>query len=149
MIQIKLDSVEDLKRKKSYIWNTLLGFCLAGGGMLQLLSDLRSLKQNAKIWCLLTDYSNQIIYLGQKRSKEDWKIILMSAWRIDTKEQKPDLLPGLRNEFICLNYSTSKLGKKDFITFIEFIYAVGLTEFDVKFTDKALEAYATYREALE
>jgi hypothetical protein len=149
MIQIKLDGVEDLRRKKESIWNALMGFCLAGGGVLQLITDIRSLRQNSKLWPLLTDFSKQVVYLGQKRSKEDWKVIMMSAWRIDTKEQKPDLVPGLRGEFICLNYSTSKLGKKDFCSFIEFVYSVGLTEFSVVFSDKAMDAYATYREALE
>lgn len=146
-MQIEIIDANDLDAKRAVIWQALKAFALSGGGVISCLKDRRSIKMNAKLWPMLQDFSSQVIYMGAKRTKEDWKVILMSAWRITEKGQQPDLLPGLHGEFICLNYSTSKLGKKDFSSFIEFIYATGLTQFSVKFTDPAMQAYSTYKEA--
>jgi hypothetical protein len=156
MIQIKLDSVEDLQRKKSYIWGVLIKFCETGGGILQLVEDIRSILQNKKMWPMLQDYEDQAFFYGDKIKKENWKVLLLSAWRHDEKQEAPVIWPGLRKEPVIIfkssaksPYSSKALSKKDFCSFVEFLYAEGITEHGIKFTDKAMEAYATYREALE
>ena len=143
---IEIKNRDDLMAKKALIWSWLCTFADGGGGAIQFLKCLRSIRQNRKMWPMLQDIAKQVPYAGQLRRKEDWKIILISSWRIVEKGFHPDIVPGLEGEFVCLNYSSSALSKKDFCSFIESIYAYGASN-GVQWSEPALKAYDTYREA--
>ena len=97
----------------------------------------RTLSQNAKMWAMLTDVADQVVWHGDKHSKEDWKCILTAGLR------KQRAVPGIDGGFVVLGMSSSKLGKGEFGDLIELIYAFG-TQHDVFWSEKALAVYEEY-----
>jgi hypothetical protein len=63
----------------------------------------RSLAQNARLWAMLSEISNQVIWYGQKLSAEEWKHVFTASLR------KQKVVPGLDGEFVVLGLSTSKM----------------------------------------
>jgi hypothetical protein len=80
----------------------------------------RSLDQNAALWAVLTDISNQVVWHGQKLTPEDWKHILTAGLK---REQR--IAPGISGGFVVLGQSTSKMTKSEFSELLEFCYAFG------------------------
>lgn len=93
----------------------------------------RSLDQNAKLWALLTDVSQQVDWYGQKLTQEEWKDVFSAS----LKKQK--VVPGIDGGFVVCGQRTSKMGKKEFGDLIELIYAFGVTH-DVQWSDEMMEA---------
>jgi hypothetical protein len=85
----------------------------------------RSLDQNALMWPLLECFSQQIKWPvdGQmvKLRPEEWKDLLTSAFCNETQR----VAMGLNGGMVMLGMRTSKMGKKQFSEFIEFIYSAG------------------------
>ena len=102
--------------------------------------SIRTLKQNKKMWPLLTDISKQVTWLGAKHDPETWKVIIVSAWRSQVFVQ------GIGGTLVVIPPKTSRLSKKSFSELIESIYSFGSGE-GVKWSDPALQAYSDYREA--
>lgn len=65
--------------------------------------ETRSLQQNARLWAMLTDISQQVDWYGRKLSPENWKHIFSAALK------KQDVVPGLDGGFVVLGLSTSKM----------------------------------------
>jgi 5-methylcytosine-specific restriction endonuclease McrA len=83
--------------------------------------ERRSLEQNAKMWALLTEFSQQLEHGGRYYEPERWKAILLHAWG-----QEIEFLPSLDgNTFIPYGNQSSKMSKRDMISFLEFILAEG------------------------
>jgi hypothetical protein len=80
----------------------------------------RSLDQNAHLWAVLTDISNQVDWYGQKLSPEDWKHILTAGLK---REQR--MAPGINGGWVVLGLSTSKMTKSEFSELLELAYAFG------------------------
>lgn len=93
----------------------------------------RSLDQNAKLWALLTDVSQQVDWYGQKLTQEEWKDVFSAS----LKKQK--VVPGIDGGFVVCGQSTSKMGKKEFSDLIELIHAFGAHQ-GVRWSDEMLEA---------
>ncbi len=100
----------------------------------------RTLEQNSKQWAMFTDLEKQLTWHGQKMSREDWKDLLCHEW----KAQK--LIPAISGGFCVLNARTSKARKRQLSELIEIVYAFGSSN-GVQWSEKALEAYESYREA--
>ena len=62
------------------------------------------------------------------------------------KDAQTTIMMGLEGEVVALGYKTSRLGKKDFCSLIEYMYSEGSSR-GVVWSEKALEAYASYPEA--
>lgn len=77
----------------------------------------RSLEQNARLWALLTDVSEQVEWYGKRLTPEDWKHVFTSALR------KLEVVPNLDGSgFVALGLSTSRMSKRelgDLMTLIE------------------------------
>ena len=85
--------------------------------------DDKSREQENKYHALIRDIAQQVEFCGSLRSVEDWKRILMSAFRRDQNESI-EALPGLRNEVVLLGkLSTSELKLSEASEFIEWIYS--------------------------
>lgn len=84
----------------------------------------RSLEQNALLWPLLNDLSEQVEWpvngVAQKLSPDDWKDIATAAL---TQEQR--VATGLDGGFVFIGRRTSTLSKRAFSDLIEIIYAFG------------------------
>lgn len=84
----------------------------------------RSLSQNSMLWPLLTCFSQQLEWpVNGKMCKlepDEWKSILSAAWGQETAR----LAMGLNGGVVMLGLRTSKMSKREFSEFIEFIMAV-------------------------
>lgn len=99
------------------------------GHIVTIAEPTRNLEQNAMLWALLTELSNQTDWHGNKLSPEEWKDLL-SAGLVQSK-----VVPNLTgNGFVILGQRTSKLSKSQFSALIELILAFG-TERGVIFND--------------
>ncbi|MFS7308412.1 recombination protein NinB [Rahnella inusitata] len=93
----------------------------------------RSLSQNAKLWCCLTDISEQVVWYGQKLSTDDWKNILTAS----LKGQRS--APGINGGFVVLGQSTSRMTVGEMSELIEMMSAFG-TEKGVRWSDESRQA---------
>ena len=118
--------------------NRLLYKGLEGGKpvVVTLSRESRTEAQNRHMWPLLTCFAEQKEYGGRMRTNEEWKIILISAYKFDPQ----GIVIGINGEVVNLNYSTSELTKPQFSEFIELIYAQGC-EWNIAWSDPALKAY--------
>jgi hypothetical protein len=77
----------------------------------------RSLSQNARLWALLHEISEQVDWYGRKLDPESWKHLFTSSLR------KLDVVPNLDGTgFVALGLSTSRMSKRelgDLMTLIE------------------------------
>lgn len=84
----------------------------------------RNLDQNALMWALLTEFSEQLVWPvnGQmvRLSPDDWKTILSASFRRETQR----MTQGIDGGLVMLGMRTSKMSKREFAEFIEFIHSV-------------------------
>ena len=94
-------------------------FCMTApdGWIAKFSEATRTLDQNAKLWALLSEVSDQVEWYGQKLTAEEWKDVFSAA----LKRQK--VVPGLDGGFVVCGQRTSKIGKKEFSDLIELINA--------------------------
>lgn len=80
----------------------------------------RSLDQNAMLWSLLSDLSDQVVYHGIKLSSEEWKDFATASIR------KQKFVPDMDGTgFIALGGRTSKMTKAEFSDLLELIFMIG------------------------
>jgi hypothetical protein len=83
----------------------------------------RNLDQNAAMWPILEAFAQQLEWPVNGRMvlmpPEDWKDLLSAAFR---KEQAR-LAMGLDGGVVMLGLRTSKMGKREFSDFLEFLHA--------------------------
>jgi hypothetical protein len=103
----------------------------------------RSIDQNAKLHCILTDVAKQVAWHGQKLPMNTWKRLTMAAFLRELGEQ-PQLIPALDGQgFDVIFERTSKLGVRKCSKLIEWIYAFG-AENDVTWSETVPEEYQQY-----
>lgn len=71
--------------------------------VLSIKPETRSLAQNARLWSMLTDISQQVDWHGRKLTPEEWKHVFSAALK------KQDVVPGIDGGFVVLGLSTSKM----------------------------------------
>lgn len=137
MKQVTVKSLADVSRAASWVAHWL-SKGLEGGKavVITLKHETRSEAQNRHLWPLLECFAKQIEYGGKLRTKKEWKIIMISAYKFDPQ----GIVIGINGEVVNLNYSTSELNKAQFSEFIESIYAYGC-ERGVTWSSPALEVY--------
>ena len=80
----------------------------------------RNTLQNSRLWALLTDVSQQVIWYGKKLSPENWKHVFTSSLR------KLEVVPNLEgNGFVALGLSTSRMSVKEMCDLQTLIEAFG------------------------
>ena len=79
-------------------------------------------EQEKKYHAMIRDISKAVLFAGEYRDIDFWKIILMSAFR---KEQgiNVQVYAGLKGEAVVMGLSTRKLKLTEASDFIEFIYS--------------------------
>jgi len=81
----------------------------------------RSLEQNDKMWAMLTEVADQVIWYGKKLSAADWKLIFLDALKRELRAT-----PNLDGTgFVNLGQSSSDLSKEEMSSLIELIHAFG------------------------
>lgn len=88
------------------------------GAVVRFSEATRSLDQNALLWKLLTEVSEQVVWYGRKLDPESWKHIFTSSLK------RMDVVPNLDGTgFVALGLSTSRMTKREFSELIELIHA--------------------------
>jgi hypothetical protein len=91
----------------------------------------RNLDQNARMWAMLADISEQVEWYGKRLTPEDWKHVFSASLR------KLQVVPNLDGSgFVALGLSTSRLSKREFSDLIEIMFAFG-AERDVAWSEPA------------
>lgn len=91
----------------------------------------RNLEQNAKLWAMLSDVSEQLPWYGRRLRPEDWKHVFTASLR------KLEVVPNIDGTgFVALGMSTSQMSKREFSELIELISAFA-AERGVTFTPDA------------
>ena len=91
------------------------------GFLVEVKPKTRTLEQNARLWAMLKDISQQVSWHGRYLSTYEWKHIFSSSLK------KMDVVPNLEgNGFVVLGISTSNMNIKEMIDLQELISAFGV-----------------------
>lgn len=85
----------------------------------QIKQKTRTLEQNALMWALLTDLSEQVNWHGNQLTAEEWKDVLSAS----LKKQKA--VPGIDGGFVVIGARTSQMTKREMSDMCELIVAFG------------------------
>ncbi|ABR91759.1 phage-related protein [Janthinobacterium sp. Marseille] len=80
----------------------------------------RSLEQNALLWSLLSQISDQVVWHGRKLTPESWKHVFSSG--LKGQQVVPGLEPGT---YVVCGISTSRMSKSDLSDLVELIHSFG------------------------
>lgn len=90
----------------------------------------RTLPQNAQLWALLDEISEQVTWHGEKLSSEEWKDIMTAALK------KQRVVPGIDGGVVVIGAHTSQMTIEELSDLLELVCAFG-AERGVKFGDEA------------
>lgn len=90
----------------------------------------RSLEQNRRMWAMLSDIANQVVWYEKKLTPENWKDIFSAALK------KQEVVPGMEGGFVVLGQSTSKMTIAEMTELQELMMAFGV-ERNVQWSDCA------------
>lgn len=139
-----------IDKRKNPRWQSVLEACIRelrqraeeGGVMVVLSTVLRTLDQNAKMWPMLNDFADQVLWpidgVPILLADHDWKALLTAAF-----ERELRMAPGLHGGTVMLGASTSQYDKQKMSEFIEFMYAEG-TERNVRWSERSKDHFERY-----
>lgn len=94
----------------------------------------RTSDQNARMWAMLADISEQVNWHGKKLTSEDWKHVFTSALK------KMEVVPNLDGTgFVALGLSTSRMSRRELSDLMELMSAFG-AERDVIWSEPERQA---------
>ncbi len=93
------------------------------GYVVEVREPTRSLDQNAMMWPILEAFAQQLEWPVNGRMTRldatDWKDLLTAAFSLETQR----MAPGLNGGVVLLGQRTSRMGKRRFAEFLEFLLA--------------------------
>jgi len=102
------------------VWAKAKPYLLAGNKLvLTIEKEKRSQEQNALMWSVLTDLSKQVMWHGEKLTKEEYKDLLTAGLK------KQRAIQGIDGGFVVLGSSTSKMTKQEMTDLITLAHAFG------------------------
>lgn len=114
------------------VWTRAKPYLLAGNKLvLTIEQEKRSQEQNQLMWSVLTDLSRQVMWHGQKLTKDEYKDLLTAGLK------KQRAIPGLDGGFVVLGSSTSKMTKQEMTDLITLAHAFG-DEREVKWSPTSI-----------
>lgn len=91
------------------------------GTRIEFKASRRSLPQNDRMWAMLTDVAEQLVWHGVKLSADDWKLVFLDALKREVR-----MVPNIDgNGFVNLGRSSSDLSKEEMSNLMEIISAFG------------------------
>lgn len=101
------------------------------GTVVEFRKKSRSTEQNAKLWAMLGEVAEQVVWYGQKLDADDWKDLFTAALR------NARVVPGIdKGSYVPLGMRTSQMTIAEMSDLIELIHAFGADpEHPVKFKD--------------
>ena len=135
---VKIKNTNDLSIRVGVIKSFINAHLSLGDKVeVEIRKETRSKDQNAKLWPMLKDLSQQVEWDGEKRGTGDWKD-LISAVVNDAK-----VVNGLDGGLVRLGLSTSKMSKKLFSEMLEFGHFFG-DERGVNWSKRTIDIYEEY-----
>ena len=120
VLTIQLFNVQQGHAALANVWAGIKAELMAGRRLqLTVKPETRSIAQNARLWAMLTEISQQVDWYGRKLSPENWKHVFSAALK------KQDVVPGLDGGFVVLGLSTSKMTRAEMAELQELIEAFG------------------------
>jgi hypothetical protein len=117
---------------QAQVWPQLKAMLMAGHRMVvEIKPETRSLEQNARLWAMLTEISEQVDWYGQRLTPEEWKDVFSAAMK------RSKVVPGLDGGFVVCGQSTSKMTRAEMSEMQSLMEAFG-AERGVRFS--AMEA---------
>jgi hypothetical protein len=92
------------------------------------------------MWPLLKDLSDQVVWHGEKLTREEWKD-LITVLVNQTQDQEQKSAPGINGGRVYFGVRTSKSSKRYMVDVIEAIYWFG-TDRGVKFSEASSKRIA-------
>lgn len=112
MNRIQIHSIHDRRRASEILAS------VPDGTLVEFKPAKRTLDQNAKLWSMLAEISEQLDWYGTKLSSEDWKNVFTAALR------QSRTVPGIDGvSLVPLGLYTSNLSKEAFSELLELIHA--------------------------
>ena len=106
----------------------------------------RTNDQSAIFHAICTDISKSgMEWAGKVRSKDEWKILLISAHAVATG-RPGEVIQGLEGELVAIRESTTRMSKERASSLIEFSLAWAAQN-EIPLNDPKIIAYKQYREA--
>ena len=123
------EPVQARKALDGIVWESLKAMLMAGHRMVvEVKPETRSLEQNARLWALLTEVSEQVDWYGKRLTPEEWKHLFTASLR------KLSVVPNLEGTgFVALGLSTSNMTRAEMSDLQTLIEAFG-AERGVKFS---------------
>ena len=110
------------------------------GYIVEVKPKTRSLDQNRMLWACLDDVANQVVWHGQKLTREEWKDFFTAALK------GCKFVPNMdSNGFIAVGGKTSAMNKKMFSDLLTLIQMFGANN-GVQWSDDASDIYAQWLE---
>jgi hypothetical protein len=81
--------------------------------------ETRSNAANRRMWAMLRDISQQVVWHGQKLAEEDWKNIFSASLK------KQRVVPGIDGGFVVMGQHTSKMSRAEMSELQELMQAFG------------------------
>ena len=131
-MRITLHNAQQAHTALKDVWQKAKPYLLAGNKLvLTIEQEKRSQEQNALMWSVLTDLSKQVLWHGEKLSKDEYKDLLTAGLK------KQRAIPGIDGGFVVLGTSTSKMTKQDMSDLITLAHAFG-DEREVKWSPTSI-----------
>lgn len=118
----------DLRQVMLEVWHCVTGLIEGSGVKVTVqTASQRTLMQNRRMWAILTDLSEQVVWHGRRLSPEEFKDLLTASLR------KMDVVPNTEGTgFVVLGGRTSEMSIREMAELCEFAEAFGVTQ-GVKF----------------
>lgn len=127
-LSLALYNPQQAKPLLTELWQWVKAQTLAGHKVqISAKTETRSLAQNRRLWAMLGEISQQVVWHGRKLSADDWKHVLSASLK------KQDAVPGIDGGFVVLGLSTSKMTVAEMNDLQELISAFGAQQ-GVKFS---------------
>jgi hypothetical protein len=119
-MKVTLYSAQQAHTVLKDVWQKAKPYLLAGNKLvLTIEQEKRSQEQNALMWSVLTDLSKQVMWHGEKLTKDEYKDLLTAGLK------KQRAIPGIDGGFVVLGSSTSKMTKQEMTDLITLAHAFG------------------------
>lgn len=110
------------------VWEFMKPWLIGGHRLtVSIKTETRSTAQNARMWAMLAEVSNQVDWYGRKLTPEAWKCVFSASLK------KQDVVPGLHGDFVVIGQSTSQMTVAEMSALMELMEAFG-AEKGVRFT---------------
>ena len=131
-MKITLHNAQQAHTVLKDVWSRAKPYLLAGNKLvLTIEQEKRSQEQNQLMWSVLTDLSRQVMWHGQKLTKEEYKDLLTAGLK------KQRAIQGIDGGFVVLGSSTSKMTKQEMTDLITLAHAFG-DEREVKWSPTSI-----------